>query len=327
MNISITQQGELVKISPSIKRAVFPHVLGRGNRGVTTKFTNRSRKNLMEKFAVIDQKRAKHATFITLTYVENYQDHSNAYMHIREFTRRLLQHGTENTFIVWKKEVQSRGAIHFHLMAWNLPYIHKAQVAYEWKDISGSYEELSCSDGTIEQVAPFTRIEYCNSRRKTWYYLSKYVGKETESDVVPDSDIDQLFDEQFPLENLDHRTKHPDARVSPAGAERGFNYGSNLQNAPKKSTGRWWGWVNRKAIPLADLSVTTIEMTFEEYRRLRWDLRYIMPHTIQVNFSHQVKMFWFWEEIVPALVAIQGINGDMALGWKRRVGVEFDRVC
>lgn len=316
MKIRITHQGSLVKISPQIKRTIHPHIFGRGDRNVTTSFTDRSRKNLLEKFAVIDQKRAKNATFITLTYVENMQDHKKAQRDIDTFFKRLLRE-KENIFAVWKKEIQVRGAIHFHIMVWNLPFLHKERIAQEWGEITNSWEIAMCSDGEQAKIPPFTRIEYCKSPRKCWYYLSKYVAK---------------VDRNQTVNEFGEITVKPNVKINSfpvtEGNSSGFNYGTNPTalaalgicdttphlsegEQPEVSTGRWWGWINRKAIPYADIAQSTIELTWAEYRRFRWDLRRVFGHTSQVDDTHEVKIFWFEPNHDPFIMLMQGKNGNM----------------
>lgn len=327
MKIRISRQNELVKIVPLVKRTIFPHINGRGDRDIITHFSERSRKNLMEKFAIIDPKKAKNATFFTLTYVENFQDHKEAYRHIDLFLKRLdydLNSGNFNRdqggnkikkdrkmFAVWKKELQERGAIHFHLMVWNVPHISKEWVAYSWGEITGQWQEWDCSDGSTEKVPPFTRIEYCKSRRKAWYYLSKYIGKVVEKPEinVPDQSTEELI-ESWVSKKSNHKDKRNlEGRSAVGGFERGFNYGSNSEKT--LSTGRWWGWFNRKNIPLAIEEIDEFEMTWAEYSRFRRDLLRIVPHTAQTHATHMVKMFWFDPYHDPAVMLIMGKAGKV----------------
>lgn len=294
MKLTISQQGELVKISPRVKRAIFKHHGDRGNREVTTRFTKRSRKNLLDKFAIIDKNKAKNATFVTLTYAKNMQNHKRALRDIRAFLKRVdYEYPQHNIFACWKKELQDRGAIHFHVMFWNLPFLAKELVSLWWGEITGDYTEMKCSDGTTHHEPPFTRIEYCKNRRKAWYYVSKYLGK---MDDKHDSD------------------KQEDAS--------GFNIGSNLakdqfEPQQKYSTGRWWGWHNRKNIPLAENVTVEIELTWAEYRRYRWDLMQLAPHTKQTHMSHRVKLYWFFDDICLVQTLLRGMMGERALMWER----------
>lgn len=283
MKIRITQQGDLLKITPRVPRAMFPHRYGRGDRRATTAFTQRSRKNLMEKFAIIDKERAKNATFITLTYSENYQNHKASYGHLREMLRRLLDN-RDGAFACWKKELQERGAIHYHIMVWNLPYINKEELAFEWSVITNQFYVQDYGGHEGVTMPAMTRVEYCKDKRKAWYYLSKYIGK-VETTTLRNDDTGEL--------------------------KSVFNIGTNLQ---KESTGRWWGWVNRQNIPLAPVVATELELTWVEYYRYRIDLRRVEGWTWVIHQSHTVKMFWFHENLDPIMMLIRGKIGEKVFG-------------
>lgn len=324
MKLRINHQGELVKLQPLVKRVVFPHKFGRGDRRITTRFSNRSRKNLMEKFAVIDQEKARNASFITLTYVSEMEDHKRAFTHIDTFFKRLSRK-YPLAFAVWKKELQKRGAIHFHLMVWNLPFMDKEWLAYTWGEITGEWEELLCSDGTTEKVPPFTRVEYCKSRRKCWYYLSKYVGKiekvESKGDRL--TELQQQTTNAITTGKVSYRLPVglTTAQISPLGvADDGEvvpEVNENPENEQEKSSGRWWGWFNRKAIPLAMEIQTVIEMDWRDYRRFRRDLEWVEGHTAQTHLSHTVKMFWFHREIDPATMVLNMLENIPVFRGKR----------
>lgn len=311
MKLRITHQGNLLKITPRANRAMFPRRYGRGDRSVTTRFTKRSRKNLLEKFAIIDKEKAKNATFITLTYVENFQDHKASFRHLREIIRRIMYKKNE-AFAVWKKEIQDRGAIHYHLMVWNLPYIDKEKLAFEWMEITGQFYIKEYYQENYWVMPPMTRVEYCKNPRKCWYYLSKYLAKVDNEEKSIDQETGEI--EGTHLRKSLENDPDMDMALSPYNPVRegafqgGFNIGTNLQNTP--STGRWWGWVNRKNIPLAPIMETEIELTWTEYYRYRIDLRRVEAWTADIHQAHTVKLFWFHENLDPIMMLIRGKIGE-----------------
>lgn len=318
MKIRITHQGQLVKITPRASRAMFPRRYGRGNRNITTHFSDRSRKNLLEHFAIIDKGKAKNATFITLTYVENQRDHRKAQRDIDTFIKRLCRE-KDNIFGVWKKELQKRGAIHFHLMVWNLPFVYKAWCAYTWGEITGSWDTVTCDQtGESEKVPPFTRIEYCKSQRKAWYYLAKYIGKVDKNGESQhfNNETGEITNKTVKATTIDEGelTQNPQlTRYNPVVESREqILVGLTSAQIPpqEKSTGRWWGWFGRKNIPLAQKVETELEVTWEEYRRYRIDLRRVEHWTSEIHLSHTVKMFWFHENIDPIMMLIRGKIGE-----------------
>ena len=66
-------------------------------------------------------------------------------------------------------EFQERGAIHFHIIFFECPYIPKEKIQEIWAEITLSYR-------------PFTRIERIFSHKKIMNYVAKYVGKINKND-------------------------------------------------------------------------------------------------------------------------------------------------
>lgn len=351
MKTRITQQGELVKISPQLPHTTHLRKRGLGARDITTRFTKRSRKNLLEHFAIINPHRARNATFITLTYIENFHDPKEAYRHIDLFLKKLVYNVEVGTFnrdtegnkvpqkkkvwAVWRKEEQVRGAYHFHIMLWNVPFIYKEWVAYEWAEIINQYQTWDCSDGAKYDMPPITRIEYCKSRRKCWFYVSKYISKEgiektPEKGIAP-SDKEKNWHD---LKRVEYSTKIQTPAAYADWVSSGFNYGTNSEKnssgicaekkSSKKSSGRWWGWFNRKNIPLADKMEAEIELTWQEYQRFRMDLFWLLPHTKKIHPFDTVKAFWFEQELDPIIMLMQGIAGKRVYMGHRRPKRDYE---
>lgn len=319
MKIILTQQGQLVNCNPRVKRTIFPRILGRGDRGVITGFSKRSKKNLMDRFAIIDKEKARNATFITLTYVENMQDHRKAERDMDTFLKRLLRE-KEGVFGVWKKEEQDRGAIHFHLMVWNLKWLDRDWLRYTWSEVANTWQEAVCSDGETEMLPAFTRIERCASVRKCWYYLAKYIGKEEKQLRKEEkSRLQKLRDQTAnALASNEGVYGYPQASETSAGVGLTTAQISPQGSDEPCSSGRWWGWFNRKLIPYAPIQEIAIEVSFEEYRRFRWDLAQALEHTKQTHFSHTVRFYWFYSHFLnPIEMLLASLNGKMVFGWKR----------
>lgn len=75
--------------------------------------------------------------FMTLTFKRNILDHETANKEFREFIRRLnryvfkKQRGLKYTCVV---ERQTRGAIHFHVIFYNLPYVKYEKLLNLWEN-------------------------------------------------------------------------------------------------------------------------------------------------------------------------------------------------
>lgn len=132
-------------------------------RGTIRDFSPQSRGRLFDLFNQLEI--GKRATFITLTYPTIYVDAKTAKSHLRAFIKRInRKYSYYEVTGVWRMEFQERGAIHFHLVLFKLPFIHKETIAALWAQVTHTY-------------SPFTRIEGIDSPNKLINYVSKYVGK------------------------------------------------------------------------------------------------------------------------------------------------------
>lgn len=224
MHVIIDSQGSLLKCAVS----GFGRNGGGGRRGNVTRFTNQSRKRMLETVSRLRLPKGRNrrhiASFITLTYGQEFPSLLESSQHIDLFMRRVLRL-CPDAAIIWRKEVQARGAPHFHLMIFNLPYWSKSSVAAAWLQIiSRKYADNSSG----VPVAPFTRIESIKSKRHALFYIAKYMGK---------------------------RVEPPQSQACGAEGGGGFNYGAYLdadgdEMSCHSSTGRWWGVRNRAKLPL-----------------------------------------------------------------------------
>lgn len=132
-------------------------------RGEITDFTAGSRGRLFDLFHKLEWR--KNAIFITLTYETLEYTCAEAKSHLRSFFKRIERRvGKENMVWIWRMEFQERGAVHFHIICPELPFIAKEKIQAMWGDITGT-------------VRPFTRIEMIYSNKKLMNYVSKYVAK------------------------------------------------------------------------------------------------------------------------------------------------------
>ncbi len=130
-------------------------------RGDIRNFTKKSRKRLMNLMGTIDVPE-NGAVFLTLTYPAEFPSAREAKKHLNVF-QQVIRRNFPQASGIWRLEFQKRGAPHFHMIMFNLPFWHKEAVAATWERIIGS--------------AAFTRIEHVRSKRGCFTYLSKYVAK------------------------------------------------------------------------------------------------------------------------------------------------------
>lgn len=135
----------------------------RHKRSKITDFSAGSRGRLFDLFNKMELK--SNVVFITLTYQSKGNDCETSKHHLYAFIKRLqrLHKGRKMAF-VWRMEFQERGAIHFHVLAFGLPFTPKDKIQSMWGEI-------------ICEKKPFTRIEMIFSSKKIMNYVAKYVAK------------------------------------------------------------------------------------------------------------------------------------------------------
>lgn len=167
----IDYQGELFEMKV---------LVGGGNRppeckrGKVVGFSRKSRKRMIEGMLRIQNGYVR-ATFITLTHsliVSDEQAKSNLSKFLKRLERRF-----KNISGVWKKEIQKKGRIHFHLMVFNLPFVPQWQLQRVWERCTG--EPMSIVD-----------IRLASGKRRVMAYISKYIAK-----VSEDFDLTSLEDD------------------------------------------------------------------------------------------------------------------------------------
>lgn len=139
-------------------------------RGEIRWFSYGSRQRLMRLLASLDRSKIPHLPlFITLTYPAEYPtDFSITKRHLDTFTKRIRRR-YHNAAIIWKLELQTRGAPHYHLLVFGVQYIPHQEVANDWYEIVGSKDTRHLMAGTETKA-----IESWNG---VMYYASKYLAK------------------------------------------------------------------------------------------------------------------------------------------------------
>jgi len=164
------------------------------------------------------------ATFLTLTFAR-YPTNRQAKIALKRF----LQHVRDNFMgvaLVWRLEYQKRGSIHFHILAFNLPY-------WDWKEILEVWKR--CSNQNKARID----IRLCNNKRKVMAYVSKYIAK-------PDEQKSSTF----------------------------FIHAPYQQKGRHWRKGRFWGYVNKKALPFGRLveGLLTDEKTIKRMSNAAWEI-------------------------------------------------------
>lgn len=153
-------QGGLVKVGCRLANA---QIAGGGRRGKVNEFSAASRRRMLQLFARLRITEHDQAVFITLTYPADFPSPKVAKKNLRAFLARL-DRCAPGCSAIWRMEFQQRGAPHFHIVVFSLPFLPKETVQLWWAEIIGADR-------------PFTRIESIRDRRKLTNYVSKYVAK------------------------------------------------------------------------------------------------------------------------------------------------------
>jgi hypothetical protein len=135
----------------------------RSKRSTITDFSAGSRRRMFDLFHRLDI--CTKPIFLTLTYGDDYPDAKTAKNHLRALLERFRRaYKSKGTSAIWRMEFQERGAPHFHIMLFELPYVAKDKIQQMWSEIVG-------------QNNLFTRIEQVRSHKQVMSYVSKYIAK------------------------------------------------------------------------------------------------------------------------------------------------------
>lgn len=175
MKITLKAQGRFLKVSAETGEERS----GGGRRGKVNPFSRASRLRLLSYMHKIKPMKGRnfHATFLTLTYGQSFPSPSVAKRHLDNFLKRLRRRWSYVSGF-WRFEFQKRGAPHFHLVLFGLPFLPKETVSGWWAAVIG-VQHHDWSSGSPEQ--PFTRIEALKSHAHAVRYISKYVAKVDDS--------------------------------------------------------------------------------------------------------------------------------------------------
>lgn len=139
------------------------HKSRKGNRKKSEEPTERRKDNLHRARVALTRlvhcNSTQNTRFVTLTYAENLTDREQAYADFREMLAKLASAGINPSNVV-VDEYQERGAVHFHLIFFSLPYFRNE-----------IFQKLYWPHG-------FVRIKKLHNPDHAASYLTKYFTKE-----------------------------------------------------------------------------------------------------------------------------------------------------
>jgi hypothetical protein len=228
-SVVVEAQGRLFKVQVQyVTNGVPKACVSMPVRGRVGGFSAKSRKRLLEKLARLDHEKSGKVSFLTLTYPKYFPTPQRAKEHLRAWCKRVAARYPAFS-AVWRLELQRRGAPHFHLLCFGLPFVPKEWVQRTWAAVIGQ-----------PGVEVFTRIEAMRSWRGAMHYASKYIAK------VQDFGQDVGYVVEMP------ECKDGAVTVLTAAVPGGLDSLPYLAVA-FDHVGRWWGVFNEDGLPWASL--------------------------------------------------------------------------
>ncbi len=168
---TVEVQGDVIRLRTV---STDPPMRQKSIRGKVTEFSRKSRRRLLEFFARTAPTNTPRV-FLTLTYPSNMSDAETGKAHLRAFLERVRRRYPRASAI-WRIEYQERGAVHFHLLFFNLPFWKIESIRAAWSEIIGEQN-------------PRIGIETIRSKRGSTFYVSKYVAKLPDAALVSLSNL------------------------------------------------------------------------------------------------------------------------------------------
>lgn len=172
MTAYIEAQGSLLRLVAL--RKYQPPPKGGGKRNKITGFSANSRRRLMRFMARLKVAKIR-ATFITLTF-SGVPSNEEAKCAFKRFSMRLRRKFKLSS-AVWRCEPQERGAPHFHVLVFNLPF-------WQQKDLQATWEKCT------REARSIVDIRLVHGTRSVMSYVSKYIAKKTVEPVSASLDDD-----------------------------------------------------------------------------------------------------------------------------------------
>lgn len=144
---------------------------GGGSRGLVYGFSRASRTRMIRKMSRLQPEKV---SFVTLTYPARFPRPDEAKNHLRALFERFRRRFKQSSGI-WRMEYQDRGAPHFHVIFFNLPFVPFEELRRWWTEIISDY---------VDEHRPHVRIEQIRSKRGALHYVAKYAAKMSAAETL-----------------------------------------------------------------------------------------------------------------------------------------------
>lgn len=166
--IKIYTDGSLIEVSKNrLSVKVYEDM---PTRGKVTGFSKKSRLRLLKRMGQVNK--SELPLFVTLTYPAEFPNDKSVYKaDLDKFIKRLVYRFPKVAGF-WRLEFQKRGAPHYHLLIWGLPYSKAIQkfISYLWY--------MTVKSGDEKHLQAGTQVQRVRSWRGVMSYASKYMAKE-----------------------------------------------------------------------------------------------------------------------------------------------------
>jgi len=133
--------------------------------------------------------------FLTLTIAENLTDINKANAEFRLFIKRLAYKLGYKVRYVAVPEFQERGAVHYHVITFNMPYIHGKEIEDIWQIGSTNIREINRGNKAFKYIikyigANYTDDRFINKKRYFWSLENKaerHLNQERNIERIPES--------------------------------------------------------------------------------------------------------------------------------------------
>jgi hypothetical protein len=168
--LAIAMHGEMLELKYKL-----PERQGHttGTRGDVCGFSPKSRTRMRKLLAALHSERMQNdSLFVTLTYPSVYPDAPrDQKSHLTAFVKRLVRR-FPGLGVVWKVELQERGAPHFHVLTIGQRFIPHEWIARVWYEVVGS--------GDPSHLAAGTQIKAPENKKAVKKYMGKYLAKQVD---------------------------------------------------------------------------------------------------------------------------------------------------
>jgi hypothetical protein len=211
--------------------------LEQARRGAIVGYSRRAGRRLKDLVASVNQSKAGLPLFVTLTYPGRWAAEPERWKRdLDAFAKRLVRRVPGASFI-WRLEFQRRGAPHYHLLVFGVSVLHRRWLSTTWADI----------------VTDLTPAETLRALGDGGAALS------AEHD---------MYCKHLAAGTQVQRVRSWRGVASYAAKGMAHELGKGDQAVATLEVGRWWGVVNRHALPV-DIEVVVIALdVFWRLRRL-----------------------------------------------------------